>query len=609
MKTNLLLIPLVLVSLFLTQCDALEDLEVERGGAKKVQLISPLSGAFDQSPEVELVWEHIADGVEYRVMISESSKFDTTVVDDIVTNSSYSTDKLNPEIKYYWKVQPFHEEYFGKWSDTWFFTTAAEDAEPVTVERVSPEDGTTVPAENVAFEWTSAGASAEYHFQIASDSSFNSVKRDTLVEDVYIEISGLQADSEYHWRVSPILESATGTWSTKGAFYTDVQEVSAPPSGSQFVSASNGDFMVDGQSFRYAGTNAYHLPNYQKVDPGVVERAFDSFENAGVTVVRMWAFYDGPPQYSNDITLQPEPGQYNEEGLVALDKVIARGKEAGVRFILPFINYWSQLGGVDQYNSWDGNPDGGMAHFISDPDTRKWFKDYISMLLNRVNTETGVAYKDEPAIFSWEIMNEARLPGENPTVLRDWYQEMAVHIKSIDSNHMVSTGEEGFDEGTPAEYSKDQYSNTYVLRTGEGTSYVMNTAIPEIDYGTAHWYPAEFGWYISAWGEDPVKDENLIKAQHAWIKDHIAIAETHDKPFLMGEYGFPGWADARVENVYRDLWEQADEMKMDGSLIWQFTADHVKCYEYGGNICYPAGRADQNLYDEFKSHIGVMDNQ
>jgi mannan endo-1,4-beta-mannosidase len=361
--------------------------------------------------------------------------------------------------------------------------------------------------------------------------------------------------------------------------------------------------MLDGKEFRFAGTNAYYLPNYAKVDPAVVERAFNAFKAAGITVVRTWAFYDGydcgySKKDSNENVIQPKPGMYNEQALRNLDFVIAKGKKQGIRFILPFINYWDELGGICQYNTWAGaeNPSTNMKFFLSNDQTQQWYRDYVNMLLNRINTYTGVAYKNEPAILSWQIMNEGRNKGQRPEILRDWYREMARYIKSIDSNHLVGTGEEGFDENTPDFYSVSRYSNTYALRAGEGTSYVMNTAIPEIDYGNAHWYPTEYGFGYSV-------TDQMQAGQQAWITDHKNIAAHYNKPFLLGEYGFPGWDDERVDTLYNSLWNTAEKTELDGSLLWQLTADYVKCTEYGGNICWPGGREDTQLFINFMRHI------
>jgi mannan endo-1,4-beta-mannosidase len=249
-----------------------------------------------------------------------------------------------------------------------------------------------------------------------------------------------------------------------------------------------------------------------------------------------------------------------------------------------------------------------MHKFITGKKQQKWYKNYIKMLLDRKNGYTGVKYKDEPNIFSWEIINEGRNPKQNPSEMRDWYQKVAQYIKSIDHNHMISTGEQGLDDKKPSQYSTDQYSNTYVLRAQEGTSYVQNTSIPQIDYATAHWYPSSFGWFIKKWGKNPEKDKNLIKAQHAWLKDHNKIAKSDNKPFVLGEYGFQGWGDERQEKIYNDFWNTAEKIKLDGSLLWELTIDHRKCYENGGNICWPSGRKDKKLYEQFKNYIQTMNN-
>lgn len=599
---------LVLVQCSTTNTDDTTSIEVP-AELKKLVLISPANGAKDQAATVEFNWKIDNNAQNYHLMIAEDANFDSTLVDELLETKSY-TATLEAGQTYYWKTRVLRDGETGPWSDTWNFTTAFNQKEPVTVALVSPEDGDLTEAGFVAFEWENIGENSEYHFQVAEDAEFNTIVEDSVVNTAGVEVAEFSAQTQYYWRVSPIMDSETGTWSEIRSFMTDSEPVATEPPvevpSSGFVYSQNADFMLNGQRFSATGSNAYHLPNYEKIDPSVVNRAMDAFEDAGVNVIRMWGFYDGQPQYNGDITLQPDAGVYSEENLKKLDNVIAKSQEHGVRVILTLINYWDQLGGIRQYNTWAGNPDGGMPAFINGEQQQKWFKDYISMLLNRVNTVTGVAYKDDPAIFAWEIMNEGRNRGQNPQIIRDWYQDIAQYIKSIDKNHMVSTGEEGFDEGTPAQYSKDQYSNTYILRAQEGTSYVMNTEIPEIDYGTAHWYPADWGWYLNSWDLNSSATQNLLNAQDAWLKDHIDIAENVGKPFLMGEYGFPGWGDDRQKNIYKDYWKYSEEVKVDGNLLWQLTPDYTKCSEYGGNICYPGGRGDEELYNDFKNHNATM---
>ena len=74
------------------------------------------------------------------------------------------------------------------------------------------------------------------------------------------------------------------------------------------------------------------------------------------------------------------------------------------------------------------------------------YKNYVRKLLTRVNTFTGVTYKDDPTIFALELANEpqcrdgyeVRLGITPGTIVRAWVAEMAAYIRSLDPNHMVS---------------------------------------------------------------------------------------------------------------------------------------------------------------------------
>ena len=85
--------------------------------------------------------------------------------------------------------------------------------------------------------------------------------------------------------------------------------------------------------------------------------------------------------------------------------------------------------------------------------TEALYKDHIAATLNRINSVTGVAYKDDPAILAYNLLNEPRCfnstspvdPGLRCAVQVDnWVGDMSNYIKSIDPSHLVTVGSEGF---------------------------------------------------------------------------------------------------------------------------------------------------------------------
>ena len=67
------------------------------------------------------------------------------------------------------------------------------------------------------------------------------------------------------------------------------------------------------------------------------------------------------------------------------------------------------------------------------------------MILTRVNTITGVAYKDDPTIFALELANEPHTTDDYETIrglppgvlVKAWMEVIVKTIRVVDTKHMV----------------------------------------------------------------------------------------------------------------------------------------------------------------------------
>ena len=71
-------------------------------------------------------------------------------------------------------------------------------------------------------------------------------------------------------------------------------------------------------------------------------------------------------------------------------------------------------------------------------------------------------------------------------VVQDWVREIAAYVKSIDSNHLLEVGLEGFYGETMPE--RKQFNPGYEV----GTDFISNNQVPEIDFATIHLYPEQW---------------------------------------------------------------------------------------------------------------------
>ncbi len=344
----------------------------------------------------------------------------------------------------------------------------------------------------------------------------------------------------------------------------------------QFVRRLGTTLMLGDRPFRFNGNNTYYLQAeiaYRR-EAGVTE-TLDKMAELGMAVTRANAHNDHPPA-QDPAVIQTDPGVYREANLVALDRSIDEARKRNIRMVLKLTNNWEAYGGIRRYVGWKLGRTAAASEyplFYTDGTIRQWFKDYVRTILERRNTVTGNLYKEEPAILAWELGNELRNPAPGTAdALVEWMTEMSAFIKSIDSNHLVADGGEGFDDD-PNLYPG--LSNRYPVSGREGCSYHRMVEIPDIDMVSYHLYAA-------SWGINDTTDVTI------WIKRHEEIARAAGKVAYFGEYGrradnqnppgcsaAPGRAfDPERARIFETwLKENAVNQGSAGHMAWQLIND------------------------------------
>jgi hypothetical protein len=202
-----------------------------------------------------------------------------------------------------------------------------------------------------------------------------------------------------------------------------------PPAS--FVSASGGHFWADGQLFRHVGVN--------EVDY-VYEGGPNSDEWNDTWYLRQGGVKQIRVILANDA--------YDTPTIIAkLEDALGAAASRGIRVTVALTNFY--------YGDHWGH-DGNHGHTAVRGDTtQNYYTDTYNgiHLLNLAWLSGGFRnnykpfvhdvvdhFKNDSRIFAWEVGNEIGAPNGQVETAISFYREMALYIKSIDSNHMVTTG-------------------------------------------------------------------------------------------------------------------------------------------------------------------------
>ena len=226
---------------------------------------------------------------------------------------------------------------------------------------------------------------------------------------------------------------------------------------------------MNNKEYVFIGTNYWQGMNLGAPKSGDRERLIrelDELQSLGITNLRVLAASeaDDEMKYCIHPALQKAPGVYNDDLWLGLDFLLSEMDKRNMKAVMVLGNFWTWSGGFPQYlkwvqkdtipfpqdadYSWQNFTDYSKQFYLNEK-AQDLMNNHIEKVINRTNAISGIKYKNDPTIMSWQLANEPR-GYDIPNEFRAWTVKTAKLIKSIDNNHLVCLGTEGNTSGKAA---------------------------------------------------------------------------------------------------------------------------------------------------------------
>lgn len=401
----------------------------------------------------------------------------------------------------------------------------------------------------------------------------------------------------------------------------------------EFVTTRDGRFYRGDTEYKFIGANFWYgavlASEGQGGDRERLQKELDLMQEVGITNVRVLVGGEGPDTVASHVlpVLQPEPGVYNDTILQGLDYLIAELEKREMTAVLFLNNSWEWSGGYGAYLEWAGCgsvPDWSdwtiaqnyHCQFVKNDSAKAMAERHVRYIVSRTNTVTGKPYSESPAIMAWELANEPRAFARDSVTkacFAEWVETQAKLIKSLDSNHLVTTGSEGLEgcEEDSALFRKIH-------------------AFPEIDYICIHIWPYNWRWLgpasgpltngLAKNGETSVVDSVPFASRmtRAYMDRCWDVVKDLNKPMVLEEFGYPrdGY---RIElnsttqgrdSYYEYAFSLMDEGKLQGCCFWAWGGyaqpKHVRWQRWDDYVGDPA-QEEQGLNAVFASDTTTLE--
>ncbi len=362
----------------------------------------------------------------------------------------------------------------------------------------------------------------------------------------------------------------------------------------------------DGARLRFVGCNGYQVPElYARSDRDGAEGILSEAQRLGMNLIRYFISSEvGQKGHlwrvgaDGAVELRPEAAE-------ALDLAVRGASDRGLRSILCLENYWNVRedgvsSGADAFVEAASRLPGGPAsrdrrEFFSNQVAREMFKTYIRAVVPR--------YREERGILGWELLNEPRCEGCPDGVLEGWVAEMAREVKSLDPNHLVTVGVEGFYSET-AHPNRARAVNPGAWAGQQGQDFIELHRSPDVDFGVVHLWSKKWG----------IPEDERLGFTNGWVSAHTEDMSALNKPLLLEEFGLevaePPRDLSQRDVVFSEVYAVVEEVAtgasaLQGSLFWAFYQD--KDDRCGSATCdgYGVEVSDRSTLAFVSAHIAA----
>ena len=341
----------------------------------------------------------------------------------------------------------------------------------------------------------------------------------------------------------------------------------------------------------------------------------DFLREQGINNVRVMVSSEGDSSYPYRIhpSLRPNLEQFETTLFYGFDVLLTELHKRNMTATMVLGNNWEWSGGFGQYLEWHREQHG--TSILPKTNTWDWnqFCDYLAQfyrcdfcktnhqntihkILTRQNSIDKIPYTQHPAILAWELANEPRpMLASNWNNYKIWIQKTSEWIHQIDSNHLITTGQEGT-----------------ISLFNDGQKFREIHSLKHIDYATIHIWPKTWNWYDGS-SLASIADTTLDKTV-AYIQAHAKICKEINKPLIIEEFGlhrdgnkFNPESSVQNRNVYYGLvLNEIKNSNLSGFNFWGAIALPENVNKEGfmkANSAYSADppQEEQGLYGVYTS--------